>query len=465
MNTLTDKWNRFNISESLYEEKTSYDYFNHFKTPYYTTIKPNEHKKHSNRENEQSSSTKFNDRHYRKNKKEKYEDIKELDGNKKFQKRLVGYSKYNLDKETYEASKGEEINNNMIIRKNLEKKNANQRENASDNVCDSKSINSLETQNTINEDEFYEEPPCSKSKKFQTEDLKQIKEKNLKLSYVNTHNFDFNKYKEKSTESSQFEDSSFRKHHSDHESYMTNKFSQPNCYNNSFEMNRGATPFNGYLFNPFMMENNFPMFTQPQFSFGSFIHNYYYMNNMGFSSNNNMYSQNSCQKNSGRKEKRSLMEEMTNLKEECEKLNRNSCKEIKNIEAIPASKLVEYNVDSASQKKETNLKGKNEKTNKNKKDKLLTITVKISEQTTKTLNLSSTADAFNTAKQFCRENGLSGELFYSVYTRISSALEGLVTLSESKERQLQELLSNTSQILAKVKRSHSYDCPSGRYVL
>jgi len=230
-------------------------------------------------------------------------------------------------------------------------------------------------------------------------------------------------------------------------------------------MNRGATPFNGYLFNPFMMENNFPMFTQPQFSFGSFIHNYYYMNNMGFSSNNNMYSQNSCQKNSGRKEKRSLMEEMTNLKEECEKLNRNSCKEIKNIEAIPASKLVEYNVDSASQKKETNLKGKNEKTNKNKKDKLLTITVKISEQTTKTLNLSSTADAFNTAKQFCRENGLSGELFYSVYTRINSALEGLFTLSESKERQLQELLSNTSQILAKVKRSHSYDCPSGRYVL
>jgi hypothetical protein len=186
---------------------------------------------------------------------------------------------------------------------------------------------------------------------------------------------------------------------------------------------------------------------------------------MGYSSNNNVYSQNSYQKNSGRRDKRNFMEELTNLKEECEKLNRKSCKEINNIEAIPASKLVEHNFDSTSQKEEMDSKEKNEKTNKNKEIKLLTITVKISDQTTKTLHLSRTADAFNTAKEFCRENGLSGELFYSVYTRISSALEGLVTLFDGNERQLKEILSNTSRILAKVKRSHSYDCPSGRYVL
>ncbi|MFM7856236.1 MAG: hypothetical protein ACKO96_31020, partial [Flammeovirgaceae bacterium] len=216
-------------------------------------------------------------------------------------------------------------------------------------------------------------------------------------------------------------------------------------------MNRGGSPFNGYLFNPFMMDNNFQMFPQPHFNFGSFLQNYYYINNLGYSSNSPINNQNSYQKPSGRVEKKNLMEEITNLKEECEKLNRNSCKEIKNIEANTASKLVdEYNVNSDLQNKEENSNGKAEKNNKIKKNKILTITVKLSENNSKTLYLSSSADAFKTAKQFCRENGLSGELFYSVYTRISSALERLVNLSDSKERQLMELLSNTSQILAKV---------------
>ena len=109
-------------------------------------------------------------------------------------------NKFNHKKETSDTFSSEEINNSLIIKSNLEKKDSANSQSTGDNVCDNKSINSLETTNTINEEEIERVEELYSKSKIITEDFKPIKVKNSKLSCLSTHNFDFSKHRSKDTE-------------------------------------------------------------------------------------------------------------------------------------------------------------------------------------------------------------------------------------------------------------------------
>ena len=130
-----------------------------------------------------------------------------------------------------------------------------------------------------------------------------------------------------------------------------------------------------------------------------------------------------------------------NLKEECHKINQEVGQ--KNIIAD------ETNIGTDCIVRES--KNESKKTVK----KFLTISFKLSDTVTKTLSLESSTEAFTATKKFCSENKINDKLFFSIYKKINSAIQTLLSLPENKDPQLNALLSNTSHIMAKVKRSHS----------
>ena len=221
MKNYNDKWNQSEYVEKQNENKNSHpENAKNSKKQYFTTniLKDRFEKKNDKSYikdigNSQPYLVKDSDKHYsfqyntyKKNKnnknymKDDNKTKKILEKNNLVQK-LQGFSKYNTVLDKGISYRDFEINNNTIISHNLEKKENGLSMGINDYFFDSKSINSLETQNTIN-DEDDRKIDCERKidesfrneKKFKT-DINKLADKNFKLSYLNIRNFDYNKLK------------------------------------------------------------------------------------------------------------------------------------------------------------------------------------------------------------------------------------------------------------------------------
>ena len=456
-----------NIKERIKEEKTSnYEQPNHFKTPYFTIIKPEEHFSHNKSSNHNYNSfmpkinnDKYNSSQYskRQNGHKHYpiDEHKENEGSNKYNRRVVGYSKFNYKNERAHNNAKEKLNSSFILKCNLEKKDSAQSQGTADNICDNKSINSLETQNTINEEDFDKVEDYFTTNRFKTEDFKPVYEKNVKLNYMKSHCIDINKYKSNAQPGLGYEDYKVRKTLSEVDSFPSNKFSQ--SYNSQYsEYINKNNIYPGFFFNPLGFDGNtFPFYPHRKENFSRSLYN----------RNENLYSDNFIMNNSidyqsslkQNKHNTNIMEELTNLKEECLAVNQNN-------ELSKYSNLVKkpMNIEDNKSFKESPEKHIINKINKAKiqedltKDPSMNVSIRISSTVTKIIKIYNHDEAFIITKKFCSENALNDKLFYSIYKKIKAALNKFYTLSKKKDC-MEDLFSSTYNILSKVKRSHSHD--------
>lgn len=455
MNTyMTEKWNR---SEKAY--KTLIDTSSHFdqlNTPYFTIIKRDqrytEQKPTNTQDNYPFYSKGTVDKYSYYGKKQRGNNLHISEGEQKDNEasnkytRVIGYSKYNLKKARAQVNEHEQINNSIIIKGNLEKKDSTNSQSTSDNICDSKSINSLETTNTINEEDIDRVDYSYSNNKLKTEDFRQSREKRAKLRYLNSLSSNLNKYKPYCFEATSLEQDEYlySKTVSERESFPSNKFS---CYS-SIDNTSKSHIYPGYLFNTFNYDGNFPFYNgvlthQNQYNFG-------HLQQKNFSS---AYSHSYF--NLNKNEKTNLMEHLVNLKEECLSINKNSTM------AQKEKSLIQVINDKAPEIEKIDLINKENSKVNEPNASIITVSIRISNKLIKRIELCSCDEAFLLlrTKQFCSENALNEKLFYSIYTRIKRAIDMLFTLPKTND-ETKELFSSTYRVMMKVKRSHSFDYSS-----
>lgn len=467
MNTYSEKWNRYgSIGKPIEDTFSNFDNSNQFNS-HYSLLKNDEIYLDQNcNKPSYDYSLNSNDKYYTKqNNDNKYKSHYKTNSsygndNDTIKPRLVGYSKYNSKKEISNvySSQNEKINNNVFIA-NLESKDSGHSQNSSDHACDTKSINSVETQNTINEDEIDKVEDCFSKNRYKTEDLKSIK--NSKLSCLNTHQFNYNKFHKYQEDN---EEKHVRNNNTEaYSSYSNNKFSHNNTY--MFE-NKRNNLYPNYLFNPFMLEGSgFPFFnpsnmfpqTPPQYAFGNFNPNYYNMN-MNCS---NMGSYSHSTKQTINREKINYMDQLTNLKEQCKALFILN----KNDQVKPNSQFekglinIEKTVKERTDDIDTFVKSVpeiNGNLTKEIKRPIITLSIRISKTVTKTIEIINNEDVYNVSKAFCKENSLSNKLLHLIYTNLNTALKTVNKLP-TKTQELKEIFSCTSNVLSKLKRCNSFN--------
>ena len=213
------------------------------------------------------------------------------------------------------------------------------------------------------------------------------------------------------------------------------------------------------MFNPFMVDGtNFPYCNSGmfhQYGYGNMYPNYYYVNK-----NYTAYTQSN--KPSAYKDTTNCMNEISYLKQECQALfniNR-PCKQ-SNIQVshtevtIEAVKTTCKPVVMLLNEHTTDKNNKNSVKNES-KPLIISLIIKISSNVTKTLEITSSEEAYSQTKSFCNENALNTKMFYSIFSRINTALKTLYQLPEKNDH-LREMFSCTNRVFSKLKRSHSID--------
>ena len=483
MKNYNDKWNQSEYVEKQNENKNSHpENAKNSKKQYFTTniLKDRFEKKNDKSYikdigNSQPYLVKDSDKHYsfqyntyKKNKnnknymKDDNKTKKILEKNNLVQK-LQGFSKYNTVLDKGISYRDFEINNNTIISHNLEKKENGLSMGINDYFFDSKSINSLETQNTIN-DEDDRKIDCERKidesfrneKKFKT-DINKLADKNFKLSYLNIRNFDYNKLKNSKNQ----EPHDKINIENDNFNYKNIKASGFNSFdNNNTNMvdYRNQNFYPNPMFNPFIIENNsYPYYSPgnqfiqhtPRLAYNSFIPSCYYvnMNYNNNSSSNSMFTQNATYQNGYKniEKKDSLIDEIAkNIKEECKKIYNEELSK----KSQQSSKINKTDDFETFINKPQNVKPE---INPN---KFLIINIKISKETIKILKVNLEDDIFIAAKAFCKENNLNDKILYSIYSKISSGINKLITLPK---KIINPILSNSFDIISKIKRNNSFD--------